>query len=82
MMISGTTQARHLWDYDHPYHGADGYAVECTSFEERTRRATPARKADLARWAAERVRAQCERKLAELLRDDTNAPVAAGGDAA
>lgn len=81
-MISSTAQSRHLWKYDHPYYGADGYAVECASFEERTRRAISSRKVDLARWAAERVRAQCERKLAELPSEDANAPVGVGGDVA
>jgi hypothetical protein len=33
-LISTTDQARHLWEYDHPHYGADGYRVECASFAE------------------------------------------------
>jgi hypothetical protein len=25
---------RHLWEYHHPYYGADGYNTECASFAE------------------------------------------------
>jgi len=34
-MTNSTAQARsHLWEYDHPSYGADGYTVECASFAE------------------------------------------------
>jgi hypothetical protein len=34
-LISTTIQARrHLWEYHHPYYGADGYTGACASFAE------------------------------------------------
>ena len=29
-----STARRHLWEYEHPYYGADGHQVQCDSFAE------------------------------------------------
>lgn len=34
MTATDDQPARHLWEYDHPYYGADGYVNRCESFAQ------------------------------------------------